>query len=293
MKTGFKYHLIKRGVKMNKSIYRSETGKKQILEFYNNALENLPVKTEKINIPTRFGNTFVLACGDRDKPPLVLLHGTAANSAVWFGDIKEYSKYFRTYAVDITGEPGNSSEARPDLGNSYSDWLNEIFEFLEIKRSNLIGMSLGGWISGRFAIDNSEKLIKLVLLCPSGISPVKRSFLLRAFPLMFLGDYGLRKINKIIYHKETVHEEMEKFSRLINKSFKTRIVVPPIFSDSEISKINIPVYLIVGEKDALVHSVQTVERIERILPNSQIELRKDVGHVLLNTSENIIRFLLK
>jgi hypothetical protein len=57
--------------------YKSEEGKKAIIELYDSLLENWPLPNYKFYVDTRFGKTFIIATGEKDAPPLVLLHGSA------------------------------------------------------------------------------------------------------------------------------------------------------------------------------------------------------------------------
>ncbi len=87
------------------SIYKSPAGEKAVMVLYDSALAHWPVPCGQRMIPTRHGDTFVIASGDADHPPLVLLHGAAGNSATWGGDVAAYCQRYRVYAVDLPGEP--------------------------------------------------------------------------------------------------------------------------------------------------------------------------------------------
>ncbi len=68
-------------------IYKSEAGRQAIEAQYRRALDSWPVPCEQRVTPTRQGDTFVVACGDVASPPLVLLHGSGANSSTWMRDV--------------------------------------------------------------------------------------------------------------------------------------------------------------------------------------------------------------
>jgi len=277
---------------MSNSIYKSPEGEKSILEFYEKKLNDWPVQKELISITTRFGNTFAIASGDIKDPPLILLHGSSTNSLMWMGDVKEYSKDFRVYALDIIGEPGKSAPSRPEFNtHAYSEWLKDIFDFLKIKKASFVSISLGGWIALNFSIANPEKVEKLVLLCPSGLAKPRLSFLFKVMPLMFLGDFGLRWINKIIYYKEPVNEEVNKFGKLIFSYYNPRFDNLPIFSDGELSKLTMPVYYLGGEKDALLRSQESANRLTKLLPAAKVEVLKETGHVIINVKDKVLKFM--
>ena len=82
-------------------VFKSPAGRAAILEVYDQVLALWPQPAEQITIPTRFGETFIIACGMLDKPPLVLRHGTGSNSSLWVADAAVYSPHFRVYAVDL------------------------------------------------------------------------------------------------------------------------------------------------------------------------------------------------
>ena len=98
-----------------KAIYRSPAGRQQILQQYEQILSLWPPPNTFHQIDTGFGKTFVIESGNNTGPPLVLLHGSASNSAMWLGDAMLLGQTHHIYAMDIIGEPGKSSEFRPVL----------------------------------------------------------------------------------------------------------------------------------------------------------------------------------
>jgi hypothetical protein len=71
------------------AIYGTAAGGRAVEQRYREILRLWPVPSERLSIPTREGDTFVVACGLPGAPPLLLLHGSAANSAMWIGDVAE------------------------------------------------------------------------------------------------------------------------------------------------------------------------------------------------------------
>ena len=89
-----------------KSIYKSAEGERAVGERYLTILKHWPVPNEQLRVPTREGGTFVVACGAENAPPLLLLHGAMANSAMWMGEITAFECFFRVYCIDMIDEPG-------------------------------------------------------------------------------------------------------------------------------------------------------------------------------------------
>lgn len=121
------------------SIYKTENGKNIIIDYYTQLLENWPKPNHRQYISTRYGETFVISCGNKSVQPMVLLHGSSSNSAMWMTDVIEYSKYYHVYAIDIIGECGLSAETRPEWKeNNYANWLSDIFENLRIEKALIV-----------------------------------------------------------------------------------------------------------------------------------------------------------
>lgn len=99
-----------------KVAFKSSEGKRAILKFYDSLAEQSHVDYEKILVSTRYGDTFIMASGAREAPPLILLHGSGINSVMWLGDLPTYARNYRVYAVDIPGEPGKSGIRAYGLG---------------------------------------------------------------------------------------------------------------------------------------------------------------------------------
>lgn len=276
----------------NQSVFKTEEGKNAILKVYDSVLERWPVPFETANIPTRCGNTFIIACGKITSPPLILLHGTSSNSSMWVGDVAELSHSYRVYALDIPGEPGRSEAIKHPLDTqAYAEWLEDIISALGIKKASLIGCSFGGWMAIKFAAAMPDRVEKLVLLCPSGVTMQKLSFLLQALPFMFLGEWGVDRISKIVFGSSSIPYEVLQYSRLIAKNFYLRTVIP-VFSDGELKRLSMPTLLLAGEKDVLLNSQKTEARLKRLLPSLTTKVLPDTGHVLINMTGQIMSFLM-
>ena len=275
------------------SVFRSAEGKSLIMEVYDSLLEKWLVPMERIHVTTRHGDTFVIASGDRSLPSLILLHGSSSNSAMWIGDISDYSKYYRVYAVDLPGEPGRSSDIRPDLKSSaYSDWMNDVLEALKVDKASFIGISLGGWLALKYALAYPGKADKLALLCPAGIGPQKVSVILYSLPLKLLGKWGDIKAIKMVMGTTEISDETIDYCRLISNNFSPFMGTVPVFSDEELKRLINPMMIIIGGKDVLINSRITAQRVKNALPNARVILLPDAGHGLIDQRERILPFLL-
>ena len=142
---------------------------------------------------THLGETFVVASGHADAPPVILLHGSGANSAMWRDDASTWSTKDARLCSRPPGEPGLSLAARPPLASdAYVRWLTEVLDGLSVDRASFVGISLGGWLAARFAIERADRVNRLVLLSPSGIGRQKTSTLLPRLGALAVRPTGAR-----------------------------------------------------------------------------------------------------
>jgi len=278
---------------MNEGVlYKSAEGQRIVMAHYDRLLARWPAPYETVRVATRYGETFGIVSGEASAPPLVLLHGASSNALAWGGDVIELSRRFRTYALDVIGEPGRSAPARPPWpGPAYAEWLTDVLAGLHLANIALMGISQGGWLALKFAARCPERVTKLVLLAPGGIAAPRLSFLLRAIPLSFMGRWGAEAINRIVFGREPIAEEVASFMNEIMTHFKPRIEPQPLYTDAELAALTMPILLIAGAADALLPAEQVAARLSRCAPDVTARILPHAGHVLHMLAPEIVPFL--
>jgi pimeloyl-ACP methyl ester carboxylesterase len=274
------------------SIYKTPAGEQAVMALYDSVLEQWPIPYERLFVPTRHGDTFVIACGNPAGPPLLLLHGAGTNSAIWAGDVTLYGRDYRLYAVDLLGEAGKSAPNRPPWqGPAYVEWLEDVLAALKVDRLALVGISQGAWTALKFAVARPERVEQLVLICPGGIVPDKLSFILRAIPLSLLGRWGATRLAQLIYAGQPLPTGTLDATILFMRHFKPRLGVLPLFTDDELRRLTMPTLLLGGGRDALRDNQKIGSRLAQLLPSLQVKIVPEGGHALLNTKSYVMEFL--
>jgi pimeloyl-ACP methyl ester carboxylesterase len=279
------------------SLYRTPAGAQLIALRYREFLRFWPQPNQQFHVPTRFGETFVVSCGADNAPPLLLLHGAGANSAMWIGDAAAWSARFKVYAIDAIGEPGFSAEARPPLNSdAYALWLDDVLQALHMDRFSVIGLSLGGWLALSYATRRPARVDRLVLIVPAGIGRQRWSFLVKILPLLLLGDWGRKKAMQIVVGGAPVastdgHQAYMEFMAMVQRHFRSRKERMPIFSDSALRQLTMPVLAILGGKDVILDSHETKARLARTVPHAVIRYLPDLGHGVFGERAAILDFL--
>ncbi|MFX0004343.1 MAG: alpha/beta fold hydrolase [Candidatus Hodarchaeota archaeon] len=109
--------------------------------------------------------------------PVLLVHGFGDRKEHWRAQFGELSEYFKVIRFDNRGA-GKSD--RPDVIYTmelFADDINSLLDYLKIKKTHIIGHSLGGMIVQNFALKYPNRINKIVLIntiagmTPPGIPP--------------------------------------------------------------------------------------------------------------------------
>ena len=279
-------------------IYKTVEGQRAVEERYRQILQYWPVENHQRMVPTRQGETFVIECGNESGPPVVLLHGAVANSASWMGDVALWAQHCRLYAVDVIGEPGLSAPARPPLASdAYARWLDDVLGALNLDRAGIVGVSLGGWLALDFATRSPERVDKLVLVCPGGVGRQKIGILLKILLFSLLGKWGRQALRTAILGRmpadaSPAARKFGEFFALLQESTRPRREKLPIFDDAALRRLTMPVFAIVGGKDALLDSADTRRRIEAHVPRGEVRYLPEAGHFIPGQGGAISEFLI-
>ncbi|GAA4887280.1 alpha/beta fold hydrolase [Streptomonospora salina] len=249
-------------------IYTSPAGERELQRHYRTALDSWPVPAEHLRIPTGQGETFVLACGPQDAPPVLLLHGSGANATAWSADITELARRARVYAVDVIGEPGLSAPARPPLdSDAHARWLTEVQDRLGLTGAAVVGMSFGGWLALDLATRYPERVRRLVLLCPGGLGRQRTAKILLNTALRVFGAWGRRRSVQAMTGLSATEAPatLETVERTF-AHFRPRTETLPRFSDQDLGRLTMPVSAIVGQRDAMFDSRQSARRLRDRAP---------------------------
>lgn len=274
-------------------VFNSQESKNAILQYYDMLLEQAAVPYEAMNVNTRFGKTFIIASGDPNNPPLVLLHGSSMNSVMWIKDMQTFSKSFRVYALDMPGEPGRSVENQLSFNTTdYSNWLLDVFDSLSIARASLAGISLGAWLSTKFTIEHLDRVSEIILLCPAGFGSQNHAFKDIAFELLSKGEKGVDELFTKINGDNPIPEIMLNYQKLIAAGFNTRKEEIPLFTDDELKSLSVPSLMIFGGKDIMLDAMGAIERYSNLVPKANAVLLPDMGHSLTGLADDVMTFIL-
>jgi pimeloyl-ACP methyl ester carboxylesterase len=262
------------------TIYKTEAGGQQIRRQYEEWLAHWPVPADRRTVPTRHGDTFVMVSGKETGPPVVLLHGSAANTLSWMPVVGQLADRFRLYAVDVIGEPGLSAPSRPPLGSpAYAEWLDDVLAGLGLTEVQVVAASLGGWFAIDYATRRPGRVSRMVLLVPGGIGRQR------------LGNLAVFLLGQLLGRKQPEPKSApERYLRMVFQHFRPRLLMP-IFRDARLRQLTMPLLAILGDSDELLDSRATQRRLTAAAPNATVLMLSGTGHMLPDQTERIGGFL--
>lgn len=278
------------------SLFKSPEAEAAYRSAYDNSLRLWPAGHQSLEIPTSFGATHVIACGPEDGKPVLLLHAMAFSATMWYATVSALSGEFRCYAADFPSDMGLSATTSPPASlEDCAEWLSELLDGLGVTRSALMGASYGSFLALNCAIREPARVSKLVVSSPAaGFVALRKSFYLQLI-LSFLsflvpGRPALENMMRWICEDRLPLDHPVIRQLMVGvQSLNSRIrVYPKVFADSELARIEAPLYLLLGEKEVCYNPHSAAERARRTVSNAAVEIVPNAGHMLVMERPEIV-----
>lgn len=156
----------------------------------------------------------------REGSPILLLHGGGVDSALisWDEIIPGLAQRHRVIAPDL---PGYGLSAKPQVNYTqdyYLDFLPKFLDALQLDKTSLAGLSLGGGIALGFTLAHPERVEKLILVDSYGMMSY-----LAYHKLIYL--YIFTPLNELSYWL------FKRSKRMVRDSLKAAIYDPQNITD--------------------------------------------------------------
>ena len=172
--------------------------------------------------------------GDEEAPVLVLLHGNGEELHIFDAQIRYFSQYFRTIAIDTRGHGKSTRGEEPLTFHTFANDLTDVFEALQIDRAHIVGFSDGAITALHLALTHPE-LVKSMVLLGANYNPKG----LRWFPrLQIKFVYACLTIASLFSEKKRQRKEIWRL-----------MVSQPNLTLEQLSRIKTPALIVTGEND--------------------------------------------
>jgi 4,5:9,10-diseco-3-hydroxy-5,9,17-trioxoandrosta-1(10),2-diene-4-oate hydrolase len=110
-----------------------------------------------------------------DGPGLLLLHGSGPGVSGWANFGPNVAAFAQGFTVVVPDQPGFGASYRPPLSGSYfATAVEAVLRVLDaegLDTVDVVGNSLGGSVAVQLTLDHPDRVRRLVLMGPGGISP--------------------------------------------------------------------------------------------------------------------------
>ena len=192
----------------------------------------------------------------------VFCHGLGGNSIRFEKEEMEwYSEIFDVVSWDNRGL-GRSGFSKKYSLPLYAKDLNDLLDLLSIDKAVIFGVSWGGVLTQRFAIDYPERCHAIIL--DSTSSEVNRV----ASERWYQRGQGA-------YHRDSTVEEDHRESYVAQCRAVAALREHSL--TMALNKVNVPALIVGGGKDEVAGAAGSVV-LSRNLPNSQLHIFQEAGH---------------
>lgn len=242
----------------------------------------------------------------KGKKVLIFVHGLSSNSDAWYRNIEELKKDFTCIAIDLPGYGRSFKNADEFTATYFADILNEFAEKLKLKKFTLVGHSMGGQASIKFASKYPEKLDKLILIAPAGIEEFTEfegnamNMVMNPKTIMATSDEQidrnyqmnffkmLKEAEQMIQDRKNIKKsaDFEQHAIAIQKSVKGMLDDKVI---DDLTKIKTPTLFLFSKNDMLIpnkylHPLLTIDELSKTakesINGSKLVMIDDAGHFL-------------
>ena len=231
--------------------------------------------------------------GPKDAEPVVLVHGFSSSADGWNRLAGQLTKRYHVVAPDL---PGWGESTRIDLASygyqAQVERLHQLLEQLGVRQFHLVGHSMGGGISARYASLYPEQVMTLGLIAPHGATEPEASELARC---VANGDNWLvvssmdafeRLMKNLFVKRPFVPRPVLKYlaEQTISRYAKTQQIFDEINSSTPLleglKQIKAPTFIVWGDDDKLIH-VSAAQVFRSAIQNSEVLIMKQTGHMPL------------
>tara|TARA_B100000767_G_scaffold246675_1_gene246427 strand:- start:1458 stop:2240 length:783 start_codon:yes stop_codon:yes gene_type:complete len=225
---------------------------------------------------------------------VTFVHGAGGSSSIWFKQIRSFKKHFNILILDLRGH-GNSMPTLKDSFNpkytfdSITNDIVEVIDFLKIKKSHFIGISLGTILIRNLA-EKYPELVQSMIMGGAIIKLNFRSQVLIKFGNIFKSVIPYMLIYKLFAfiimpkknHKRSrllfVNEAKKLYQKEFIRWFKLTSEINPLLRFFRAKDIKIPTFYIMGSEDHLF--LPSIKNIVAKHVTSYLFVIKNCGHVV-------------
>lgn len=198
---------------------------------------------------------------------VTFLHGAGGSSAIWFKQVRDFSKKYNVLLIDLRGHGESQMKITAEIKSAYTfpkiaAEIMEVLDFEKIEKSYFAGISLGTIVIRQIAEQYPEKVLAMIMggaVLDFNLKAkilLKLSFILKSvlpyllfykiFAYIIMPD-NVHKKSRNLFIREAQKICKEEFHRLFNLT----IGINQVFKYFSKTELPIPTLYLMGEDDHL------------------------------------------
>lgn len=232
---------------------------------------------------------------DDTKPWVTLVHGAGGSSAIWYKQIKAFSRHYNVLLIDLRGHGESKNIILKNFKKKYtfqavSQDVIDVLDYEKIQKSHFAGVSLGTIIIRQIAEDHPHR-VESMIMCGAIMKLNIKSRVLMKIGIIFkslLPYIVLYRFFAFIIlpkknHKNSrnlfIREAQKLYRKEFLRWFKLTAEINPLLRLFRSIEIPIPTLYLMGEEDHIF-----LPTIKQLVKNnnvySKLVVVQDCGHVV-------------
>ncbi|OIQ22356.1 alpha/beta hydrolase [Lacinutrix sp. MedPE-SW] len=225
---------------------------------------------------------------------VTFVHGAGGSSSIWYKQIRSFSSQFNILVLDLRGHGASKPGLKDTFNkkytfNSITNDIVEVIDFLEIKKSHFVGISLGTILIRNLAEKYPERVLSMIM----GGAIMKLNFRSQVLiklgvifksvvPYMLLYKFFAFVIMPKKNHKNSrllfVNEAKKLYQKEFVRWFKLTSEINPLLKFFRTKDIKIPTLYVMGEEDHLF--LPSIKQVTARHALSKLFIIEKCGHVV-------------
>lgn len=220
---------------------------------------------------------------------LVLIHGLGGSLNDWDAFVPALSRYHRTLRFDVRGFGRSDKPPGPYSPQLFARDLANLLGALQLPAVHVVGISMGGVIAQRLALDSPERVRSLTLISTSSEvgAEARAAWEKMATVIEHRGFAANAGFAERVFasrfaqtHPEVVQEMAARTTANDPRAYAAAARAIGSYNwTAELGRIQVPTLILQGLEDGLTPPGGSV-RMQRALPRARLLLIPDCGHVI-------------
>ncbi|MBW2942121.1 alpha/beta fold hydrolase [Zhongshania aquimaris] len=241
---------------------------------------------------------------------VIMIHGYSSEKTVWMRFASHFTDKYQVLILDLPGHGETAFDPSLKYDTvSQAQRVVEAMDALGIKRAHIVGNSMGGFIAAQLALRHANRVQSAVLVDAAGVVAPQESDMAKMLATgrnpfeihnrdEFIEFYAMTMsqppwLPRMIldYMADDYIIRRESLIRIFQDFHNTGLL------DKHLSDINVPILILWGERDRLLH-ISSAAIWQSGIPNAELITYPELGHMPMleaprKSAEDVLAFFAK